>query len=91
MDKAKDWYKKAADKGHVQSKVGYAKMCLEDPTSDNVTAAMKIYEEADKANDLDATYNLGFVRSFMNHSLSSRFIMKVYIMFLKIVFVVFPI
>lgn len=62
MDKAKNWYEKASKQGHVPSKVGFAKMCLEDPTTDNVTLAMKIYEEADKADNVDATYNLGFVK-----------------------------
>ena len=36
-------------------------MCLEDPTSDNVQLALKIYSEADEAGNVDATYNLGFV------------------------------
>lgn len=86
MDKAKSWYEKASNQGHVPSKVGFAKMCLEDPTSDNVTTAMKIYEEADKADNVDATYNLGFVNSFFR--IHSRFIMKAYIMFLRTVCVV---
>lgn len=86
MDKAKNWYEKASNQGHVPSKVGFAKMCLEDPTSDNVTTAMKIYEEADKADNVDATYNLGFVNTFFR--IHSRFITKACIMFLRIVYVV---
>ena len=61
MEKAMLWYDMAAKQGHIPSKVGYAKMCLEDPTRDNVAKAMSIYEEADKAKNVDATYNLGFV------------------------------
>ena len=62
MEKSHMWYSMAAEKGHVPSKVGNAKMYLEDPTRDNVKLAMKIYEEADQAGNVDATYNLGFVR-----------------------------
>ena len=61
LEKALNWYDKAAKQGHIPAKVGYAKMLLEDPTNDNVTNALKIYEEADKADNVDATYNLGFV------------------------------
>lgn len=61
MEKSKMWYETAAKQGHVPSKVGFAKMCLEDPTNDNVQQALKIYEEADTAGNVDATYNLGFV------------------------------
>ena len=61
MEKAMLWYDMAAKQGHIPSKVGYAKMCLEDPTRENVEKAMAIYEEADKAKNVDATYNLGFV------------------------------
>ena len=51
LEKALNWYDKAAKQGHIPAKVGYAKMLLEDPTNDNVTNALKIYEEADKAAD----------------------------------------
>ncbi len=61
MEKSKKWYEMASKQGHIPSKVGFAKMCLEDPTSDNVQLALKIYSEADEAGNVDATYNLGFV------------------------------
>ena len=61
MEKSHMWYSMAAEKGHVPRKVGNAKMYLEDPTRDNVKLAMQIYEEADQAGNVDATYNLGFV------------------------------
>ena len=64
MDKAKIWYDLSAKQGYIPAKVGLAKMLLEDPTQDNVSKAIAIYEEADKANNVDATYNLGFVRLF---------------------------
>ena len=63
MDKAKIWYDLSAKQGCIPAKVGLAKMLLEDPTHDNVAQAIAIYEEADKANNVDATYNLGFVPS----------------------------
>ena len=83
MEKAMLWYDMAAKQGHVPSKVGYAKMCLEDPTRDNVQKALSIYEEADKANNVDATYNLGFVAFFI--LIDSRFTTRVYTVFLRIV------
>ena len=49
MEKSKKWYEMASKQGHIPSKVGFAKMCLEDPTSDNVQLALKIYSEADEA------------------------------------------
>lgn len=63
MDKAKIWYDLSAKQGYIPAKVGLAKMLLEDPTHDNVAKAIAIYEEADKADNVDATYNLGFVQS----------------------------
>ena len=61
MEKAKIWYDLSAKQGYIPAKVGLVKMLLEDPTRDNVAKAIEIYEEADKANNVDATYNLGFV------------------------------
>ena len=63
LDKAKIWYDLSAKQGYIPAKVGLAKMLLEDPTHDNVAQAIAIYEEADKADNVDATYNLGFVKS----------------------------
>lgn len=69
MDKAKIWYDLSAKQGYIPAKVGLAKMLLEDPTRDNVTRAIEIYEEADKANNVDAIYNLGFVHPWSSSHL----------------------